>query len=157
MVTAGGRVEQGFGRGAPAPGFAGNKQGADFLRAPRSARLIEWGYREFASYALFKNGDTVEQMPVWQGATETVPVTVAENLAVTMSRADRPNMKVALVSDRPVVAPVKKGDVVGKLVITAPGFPGKEVPVVAAQDVEELGMVGRALSAAKYLVFGADS
>ncbi len=126
-------------------------------RADESARLIEWGYREFASYALFKNGDTIEQMPVWQGATETVPVTVADNLAVTMSRADRPNMKVALVSDKPVVAPVKKGDVVGKLVITAPGFPGKEVPVVAAQDVAELGMVGRALSAAKYLVFGADS
>jgi D-alanyl-D-alanine carboxypeptidase (penicillin-binding protein 5/6) len=126
-------------------------------RADESARLIEWGFREFASYALFKKGDTVEEMPIWQGELETVPVTVAEDLNVTMSRADRPGMKVSLISDTPVVAPVKKGDRVGKLVISAPGFPGKEVPVVAAQDVGELGFVGRALSAAKYLVFGASS
>jgi D-alanyl-D-alanine carboxypeptidase (penicillin-binding protein 5/6) len=74
-----------------------------------------------------------------------------------MARVDRSDMKVSLVSDAPVAAPIKKGDVVGKLVISAPGFPGKEVPVIAAQDVEKLGFVGRALAAAKYLVFGADS
>ena len=126
-------------------------------RADESARLIEWGFREFASYALFKSGDTIEQLPVWQGETSTVPVTTAEDLNVTMARVDRSDMKVSLVSDAPVAAPIKKGDVVGKLVISAPGFPGKEVPVIAAQDVEKLGFVGRALAAAKYLVFGADS
>ena len=124
-------------------------------RADESARLIEWGFREFATYALFRAGETIEQVPVWLGAEETVPVTVAEDMKVTMARAERGGMKVSLVSNAPVAAPVKKGDVVGKVVITAPGFPGKEVPVVAAQDVEKLGFVGRALAAAKYLVFGA--
>ena len=124
-------------------------------RADESARLIEWGFREFATYALFRAGETIEQVPVWLGAEETVPVTVPEDMRVTMARAERGGMKVSLVSNAPVAAPVKKGDVVGKVVITAPGFPGKEVPVVAAQDVEKLGFVGRALAAAKYLVFGA--
>ncbi|MGF7176316.1 D-alanyl-D-alanine carboxypeptidase family protein [Azospirillum doebereinerae] len=126
-------------------------------RADESARLIEWGFREFATYALFKGGETIEQVPVWLGEQETVPVSVPKDLNVTMARADRVGMKVSLVSNAPVAAPIKKGDVVGKVLITAPGFPGKEVPVVAAQDVEKLGFVGRAFAAAKYLVFGAKS
>ena len=123
-------------------------------RADESARLIEWGFREFASYTLYKGGETIEQVPVWLGEQDMVPVTVPQNLSVTMARADRPGMKVSLVSSAPVAAPIKKGDTVGKLVISAPGFPGKEVPVVAAQDVPKAGFVGRAFAAAKYLVFG---
>lgn len=126
-------------------------------RADESARLIEWGFREFATYALFKSGETIEQVPVWLGDQDTVPVSVPRDLNVTMARADRAGMKVALVSNAPVAAPIKKGDVVGKVVISAPGFPGKEVPVVAAQDVEKLGFVGRAFAAARYLVFGSKS
>lgn len=123
-------------------------------RADESARLIEWGFREFASYTLYKGGEMIEQVPVWLGEQESVPVTVPQNLSVTMARNDRPGMKVSLVSSAPVAAPIKKGDTVGKLVISAPGFPGKEVPVVAAQDVPKAGFVGRAFAAAKYLVFG---
>ncbi len=126
-------------------------------RADESARLIEWGFREFATYALFRAGETIEQVPVWLGDQETVPASVPKDLAVTMARADRAGMKVALVSNAPVAAPIRKGDVVGKVVISAPGFPGKEVPVVAAQDVEKLGFVGRAFAAARYLVFGGKS
>ncbi len=126
-------------------------------RADESARLIEWGFREFNAYSLFKAGDAIDEVPVWLGAQETVPVTVPKDLKVTMARADRPNMKVSLVANQPVAAPIKKGDPVGKLVIAAPGAPVKEVPVVAAVDVEKLGFVGRALAAAKYLVLGAGS
>lgn len=123
-------------------------------RADESARLIEWGFREFNTYTLFKAGDTIEQVPVWLGAQDTVPVTVAGDLNQTMARADRPNMKVALVTNTPVAAPVTKGTTVGKLVISAPGAPTREVPVVAAADVERLGFFGRAVAAAKYIVFG---
>lgn len=123
-------------------------------RADESARLIEWGFREFNTYTLFKAGDTIEQVPVWLGEQETVPVTVAADLNQTMARTDRPNMKVTLVTNAPVAAPLAKGTPVGKLVISAPGAPTREVPVVAAADVGRLGFFGRAIAAAKYLVFG---
>lgn len=123
-------------------------------RADESARLIEWGFREFNTYTLFKAGDTIEQVPVWLGEQETVPVTVDADLNQTMARTDRPNMKVTLVTNAPVAAPLAKGTPVGKLVISAPGAPTREVPVVAAVDVGRLGFFGRAVAAAKYLVFG---
>ena len=42
----------------------------------------------------------------------------------------------------------------GKLVISGPGFSTKEVPVVAAVNVERKGVFGRALAAASYFIFG---
>lgn len=126
-------------------------------RADETARLLEWGFREFNAYALYRAGDAIDEVPVWLGSLEKVPVTVPKDLKITMARADRPNMKVTLVANQPVAAPIRKGDTVGKLVISAPGAPSKEVPVVAAVDVDRLGFVGRAFTAAKYLVFGAGS
>lgn len=126
-------------------------------RADETTRLLEWGFREFNAYALFRAGETVEEVPVWLGAQDKVPVTVREDLKVTMARADRPNMKVALVANQTVAAPIRKGDVVGKILISAPGAPTKEVPAVAAVDVERLGFLGRAFAAARHLVLGSGS
>jgi serine-type D-Ala-D-Ala carboxypeptidase (penicillin-binding protein 5/6) len=123
-------------------------------RADESARLIEWGFREFQNYALFKRGDVVDEARVWLGQAPTVPVTVAKDLKVTMTPSERDGMKVTLVTPTAVAAPIKAGDPVGKLVITGPGFSAKEVPVVAAADVERKGVFGRAVAAARYFVFG---
>lgn len=124
-------------------------------RADESARLMEYGFREFQNYALFKKGDVVEEAPVWLGQAQTVPVTVAADLKVTMTAAERDGMKVTLVTPAAVPAPINAGDPVGKLVITGPaGFSPKEVPVVAAATVERKGVFGRALAAAVHFVFG---
>lgn len=122
-------------------------------RADETAKVLEWGFREFETYALFKADDVVESVPVWLGSEPQVPVTVAEDLKVTFPRADRPNMKVSLVADAPVEAPIKKGQTVGKVVITGPGFPAKEVPAIAAADVPQKNIFGRVLAKAMYIVF----
>lgn len=123
-------------------------------RADESARLIEWGFREFTNYALFKSGDVVEQAPVWLGQAPTVPLTVPKDLKVTMTPSERDGMKVTMVVPTAAPAPIKAGDAIGKLVISGPGFSTKEVPLVAAQDVERKGVFGRAFAAIAYFVFG---
>ena len=123
-------------------------------RADESARLIEWGFREFQNYALFKKGDVVDEAKVWLGQSPTVPVTVAADLKVTMTPAERDGMKVTLVTPSAVPAPIKPGDPVGKLVITGPGFSAKEIPVVAAAGVERKGVFGRAFAAITHYALG---
>lgn len=123
-------------------------------RADESARLIEWGFREFQNYALFKKGDVVDETKVWLGQAPTVPVTVADDVKVTMTPAERDGMKVTLVTPSAVPAPIKPGDPVGKLVISGPGFSAKEIPVVAAAAVERKGVFGRALAAISHYALG---
>jgi len=122
-------------------------------RADETAKLLEWGFREFQTYSLFKAGEVVESLPVWLGAEVSVPAVAAEDLKVTFPRADRPNMKVALVADGPINAPVVKGQTIGKIVITGPGFPTKEIPAVAAIDVSRENWVTGAIDKAAYLLF----
>jgi serine-type D-Ala-D-Ala carboxypeptidase (penicillin-binding protein 5/6) len=122
-------------------------------RADETAKLLEWGFREFQSYPLFKAGEVVDNLPVWLGTEPQIPVTVADDLKVTFPRADRPNMKVTLVASAPLAAPIAKGQTIGKIVISGPGFPTKEIPAVAAADVPQKNILGRIIGKALYLVF----
>ncbi len=123
-------------------------------RATESERLIEWAFREFGGYALYKAGDTVDDAEVWLGATAKVPLTVSSDAVVTIPRRSRKDMKVTAVYDRPIKAPIAQGQPVGKLVVTVPGQTQTEFPLVAANSVERLGAMGRVGAALSYLVFG---
>jgi len=123
-------------------------------RAQESERLIEWAFREFGGYTLFKAGDKIEDADVWLGAEATVPLTVQSDATVTMMRKSRKDMKVTLTYDKPIKAPVAKGTVVGKLVATASDMDPVEFPVVTAASVDRLGAVGRVGAAVSYFVFG---
>jgi D-alanyl-D-alanine carboxypeptidase (penicillin-binding protein 5/6) len=123
-------------------------------RAQESERLIEWAFREFGGYALYKPGDTVDDAEVWLGAEARVPLTVASDAVVTIPRRTRKDMKVMAVYDKPIKAPIAKGQTVGKLVVTVPGQNPTEFPLVAANEVERLGAMGRVGAALGYMVFG---
>jgi serine-type D-Ala-D-Ala carboxypeptidase (penicillin-binding protein 5/6) len=124
------------------------------LRGDEAARLLGIAFREFRQYALFKPGDTIGQAQVWQGESATVPLTVNKPLDVTMQVDSRAGMKVALTYDGPVQAPVAKGQQIGVLKITAPDYPGAQVPVYAAADMPRVGIFGRIILGLRTLLLG---
>ncbi len=123
-------------------------------RAAESERLLDWAYREFENYTLFKVGDTVDNAEVWLGNAKTVPLVAAQALTVTLPRKSRREMKVTEYYDSPINAPIHKADRLAKLTITAPGVDPVDLPLVAGADVERLGAFGRLGAAVSYLVFG---
>ena len=56
-------------------------------RAEESARLLEWGFREFDNVVMFRAADTVEDVPVYLGERPTVPLVTGRDLVLTMPRA----------------------------------------------------------------------
>ena len=123
-------------------------------RAQESDRLIEWAFREFNDYRLFAAGDKVDDGEVWLGAEPKVPLSVDKDFIVTLPRKARRDMKVTVEYDRPISAPIQKGDPVGKVVMTAPDLPSVEAPLVAAASVERMNPWGRVATLAGYLVWG---
>jgi serine-type D-Ala-D-Ala carboxypeptidase (penicillin-binding protein 5/6) len=123
-------------------------------RAQESERLIEWAFREFNDYRLFAADDKVDDGEVWLGAEPRVPLSVDKDFVVTLPRKARKDMKVTLEYDRPVPAPIQKGDMVGKVVMTAPDMTPVEAPLVAAASVERMNPLGRIATLAGYLVWG---
>ncbi|PWR20124.1 D-alanyl-D-alanine carboxypeptidase [Zavarzinia compransoris] len=123
-------------------------------RAQESARILEWGFREFQTYTMAKKGETLAEARVWQGDEDTVPLTVAQDARVTLRRVARATMVVKVVYDGPVPAPIKAGDQIARLEITAPDMPAISLPLVAGRDVERQGFVGRIFTSLRYLVAG---
>jgi D-alanyl-D-alanine carboxypeptidase (penicillin-binding protein 5/6) len=124
-------------------------------RSEESARLISWAFREFGNYTLFKPAETVEEAPVWLGAAPTVPLIMAEGVTITLSRRARRDMQVKVVYDAPIPAPLRAGQEVAKLVVTAPGDETLEFPLTAGVAVERLGVFRRVGASLEYLIFGA--
>jgi D-alanyl-D-alanine carboxypeptidase (penicillin-binding protein 5/6) len=123
-------------------------------RASESERLIEWAFREFQNYKLFTAGDKVDDADVWLGAEPKVALTVDKDLVVTLPRRARKDMKVAVSYDKPIPAPVKKGQPVGEVVVTAPDTPPAKAKLFAAADDGKMGVVGRMATVAGYWIWG---
>jgi D-alanyl-D-alanine carboxypeptidase (penicillin-binding protein 5/6) len=127
-------------------------------RSRESERLMNFGFREFGSYALFKGGEVVDRAAVWLGDEDDVPLVIEKPLDIMLARKSRRQLKVSMHYTGPIPAPVEKGDTVGYLRVEAPDIDPLKVPLVAGADVPRLGVFGRLGAAVRHLVFGgADS
>ncbi len=124
-------------------------------RSQEAERLIEWGFREFENLSLFKAGETVTDAAVWLGIAPTVPLVVEQDVVVTLSQAARRSLKVSVVYDGPIPAPIRQGTPLALVKIASTDAATIEVPLVAGAEVERLGFFGRLTSAAGYLLWGA--
>ncbi|MDR3449100.1 MAG: D-alanyl-D-alanine carboxypeptidase [Alphaproteobacteria bacterium] len=112
-------------------------------RADESAKLLDYGYREYGLYPIAKAGDVMGKATVWLGHKKDVPVVAAEDAELTLPRSARVHLKAVVTFDQPIAAPVQKGQQVGSLVITAPGMATQEIPLIAASAVGEVGFFHR--------------
>ena len=124
-------------------------------RSLEARRLLGWAYQFFKNYTLFERGAVVEQADVWLGEEDTVPLVAESDIKISLPRASRRGLKVKVVYEGPVPAPIEKGVQIAKLVIAAPEFRTVEVPLAAGADISRLGMFGRLGAAIGYRVWGA--
>jgi D-alanyl-D-alanine carboxypeptidase (penicillin-binding protein 5/6) len=123
-------------------------------RAREPIRLLEWGFREFGNYPLLSAGEVIQEASVWLGTEPTVSLIIENNLNLTLQKKARSKMKVTVNYSSPIPAPIKKGDTLAELLVTAPGTQTIVVPLLAAADVARLGLVGRVLAAFKHILWG---
>jgi D-alanyl-D-alanine carboxypeptidase (penicillin-binding protein 5/6) len=123
-------------------------------RSREPERLLEWGFREFGNYALLGAGEIVEEAAVWLGTEPTVSLMIENELKLTLHKKARREMKVKISYQGPIPAPIKKGDILATLSVTAPGETTVKIPLVAVDDVEKLGLIGRLMAAFNYKLFG---
>ncbi|MBT7510560.1 MAG: D-alanyl-D-alanine carboxypeptidase, partial [Rhodospirillaceae bacterium] len=122
-------------------------------RSQEPERLLEWAFRDFNNYALFKAGEKIEDAQVWLGEQPRVPMMIGKDVTLTIPRKARRKMKVS-VTYKAAPAPVAKGDVIGQLKVKVPGRDDMIVPLVAGADVARLGVIGRLWAALSNILFG---
>ena len=125
-------------------------------RSLEARRLLGWAYQFFKNYTLFERGAVVEQADVWLGEEDTVPLVTETDIKISLPRASRRGLKVKVVYEGPVPAPIEKGAQIAKLVIAAPEFRTVEVPLAAGADIRRLGALGRLGAAIGHMLWGAE-
>ncbi|MCW5745017.1 MAG: D-alanyl-D-alanine carboxypeptidase [Alphaproteobacteria bacterium] len=124
-------------------------------RASEPARLIEWGFREFRNKVAFRAGETVAMADVWLGDSPKVPLVATRLVGATVPVGQEEGVRVRVVYEGPVRAPIRKGDPIGKAMVQATaGAPPVEIPLYAGADVPRLGPLGRAFGMIRHYLFG---
>ena len=112
-------------------------------RAGESSKLLNWALQAFDTPKAYDAGKAVSAAQVYKGKADTVNVGFAEPVYVTIPHGEGSKVKTVLETVQPVVAPVEKGQVLGKLKISYDGKVLAERPVVALDAVPEAGFFGR--------------
>lgn len=124
----------------------------DSARATESQKLLNYGFQFFDSHLVYKQGQAISQLKVWKGSENQVASTVANDLYVTIPKGEYTNIKATMSSIQPLIAPIKKGQVVGTIKFTLNGETIYEQKLVAAKSVEAAGILGRAWDSIKLLL-----
>lgn len=117
-------------------------------RAEEAERISSWAFRQFAIKTVAAGGVALADAPVFLGRAATVGLVPAQDVTLLIPATDHDALKAEVVYDSPIIAPIKAGTTLGKLVIHANGLPDKEVALIAANDVAQAGPYGRMMAAA---------
>ena len=120
-------------------------------RATESERIVNWAFRQFAERTLVEQGSVVARADVFMGDSPDVGLTVAEDLTMLLPALATlgEGVQADVVYDGPLEAPIAQGQQIAELVIALEGFEDRRVPLVAAEAVEQGGIISRIGAAAE--------
>ena len=109
--------------------------------APASAKWGDLGVRAASAAVLIP----AVLADVWMGEEKTVGLLATEDYVAGMHADGVDGIRGTVVYKSPLMAPLKEGDVVGDLIVTAPGVGAVKIPVAAGAAVNEMGFFGKAM------------
>ncbi len=124
-------------------------------RADEATRIMTWAMNMFCHETVFKAQQLIDQIPVWYGHENLLPLTVEKDVVVTLPCSRRKDLKVKITYEAPIAAPIQRGTVVGKVTVISPALPNPvEFPLVAAITIEKAGFFKRLQDSFLYLLWG---
>jgi serine-type D-Ala-D-Ala carboxypeptidase (penicillin-binding protein 5/6) len=123
-------------------------------RIKESVAFMEWGFGAWKAQPLVRKGSIVDTAEVHLGDKRSVGLTAPRDYAMSVPRAGGPEMRVKVVYDGPLKAPIAKGQQVAELHVSRAGMPTTRLPLVAAEAVGEAGPFGRLASNFRSLILG---
>ena len=118
-------------------------------RKVESKKLLNYGFRFFETYTPYKAGEKFVSDRVWMGSQKEVDLGILENTPITIPRGQRKNLKANFELNKQLVAPLNKGEIVGKVFLQLDGEDIAEYPLVTLQEIAEGSVFERLLDYVK--------
>ena len=101
-----------------------------------SIALLDYGFQNAHPKTLVKKGEVVAKVDVADGRHDELELVAAESLVAVEKTGETAKVERKVEVPREVAAPIKKGDVIGKVVCYYDGKAQGSIYLLAAQDVE---------------------
>jgi serine-type D-Ala-D-Ala carboxypeptidase (penicillin-binding protein 5/6) len=129
---------------------AGSPSENDRLTA--SQRLLEYGFRFFATQKLVTKNTKVTSAKVWGGQTSEVSLGSQEDLHLTLPRSEFNNIKANYKFKNNIQAPIEIGQIIGSIEFTSNDRVVLSAPLVAIESIEAKGFFGRLIAKLIYWI-----
>ncbi len=113
------------------------------MRASESQKLLNYGFQFYESTLVYKANQTVHTLRVYKGQERTVPAALAKDFYLSLPKGDYARVRATSTTQQPLIAPIKAGQPVGKIIFTLDGKTIGQQTLVAAHAVEQGGFFSR--------------
>ena len=134
---------------AVASGFP-NKQ----LRSSESLKLLNWGFRNTNTFEISKKNETIFNLETWLANKEQVEAITKDDYYITINKRDLSHLKVSLVYDGPIVAPIEKNQKIAELVISKKDEIIKTLPLYSKEKIKKVNFFKSLITSLNYLIWG---
>lgn len=110
-------------------------------RAAEAEKVVNWAFRQFIERKVADAGEVLAQAPVWRGAAPMVGLAPAQDVEVLLAHPLPDQLEARVEFDGPIEAPIKKGQVIGELIIPRGDLAEARFPLVADRAVGPEGFL----------------
>ena len=124
------------------------------LRSRESSKLLTYGLTNFDLVEISKSDTPINEVEVWLGKSNSVKVYSKENIYRTIKKGQKKKLKVNIIYDGPVEAPIKKDQIIAKLKIIYDQENIGEYDLFALNEVKKVNIFSRLIRSLNYLIWG---
>ena len=123
-------------------------------RSKESTRLLLYGLSNFDTVKISSKEKSIDELDVWLGVKNKVKVYTKNNIYKTIPKARKKYLKAKIIYNGPIMAPIKKDDVIGKLIINYKNEILSEHDLLAFEKVDKVNIFTRIIRSINYLIWG---
>jgi D-alanyl-D-alanine carboxypeptidase (penicillin-binding protein 5/6) len=117
-------------------------------RVAQTQKILDYGFRFFETQSI---SNITKDVPILKSTKGKLKVGIEGSTYLTLARGQFKLSSQAIQLDKKLIAPINKGDNVGKLLITFEDKTLAELPLIALEDAKEAGFLSRAIDSIKML------
>lgn len=111
------------------------------LRNSEISSMLDYGFAQYKSTIIINQNKTIKEVNVEKAKTKKVEIIPVDDVSILTKKTDKiGNITYSVKLDK-VVAPIKKGNIVGKLLVKEDGKKIKEVNLTVKKDIEKANFI----------------
>lgn len=107
------------------------------IRFSEATKLLDYGFANCSCKSFGKRGDIISTATVNKGIQNTTNLALQEDANIILKKNESSNIEQNVTLNDNICAPIKKGDVIGKITFSSNGNQLLEVNLVSDNDIEK--------------------